>query len=571
MRGGSFVGSRVAPGPSTTPSLHGPTTAAHRGCPMQESQTPLSGPGLLLPKAKLLLVDDEPANLLALEALLDGLGMELVRANSGTSALRQLLGQDFAVILLDVRMEGMDGFETAKQIRARERSRHTPIIFLTARAGDDFPVADAYALGAVDYLIKPLVAEVVRAKVLALVELFEQKERARRQAELLNLLIQGAGDYAIFMLDRSGRVASWSPAAERIHGYRAEGIVGEHFSRFYPDDDIERGRPAEALRRAAADGRFEDEGWRIRQDGSRFWVNVIIAPLRDQAGRLLGFSKISRDLTERKRADEELRNHRDRLARANEVLEAEIAERKRAEERLRQTAADLARSNRDLEQFAYVASHDLQEPLRMVAVHVQMLERRYRDRLDDRALQCLSRAADGSRHMHALIKDLLAYARAGTQLKETEVVDGATVFDVAVDHLAEAVRESKADVTRGDLPSVRGDSTQLVQLFQNLIGNALKFRAERPPRVRVEAVADGNWWRFSVRDNGIGIDARFHNRLFEIFQRLHGRDKYPGTGIGLAICKRIAERHGGRIWLESAPGEGTTFFFTLPAVGGTRE
>jgi PAS domain S-box-containing protein len=532
---------------------------------MPDTPTLLSGPGLLLPKAKLLIVDDEPANLLALEALLDDLGMELVRANSGEEALRHLLAQDFAVILLDVRMEGMDGFETAKQIRGRERSRHTPIIFLTARAGDDFPMADAYALGAVDYLVKPLVAEVVRAKVLALVELHEQKERARRQAELLRLLIHGAGDYAIFMLDPQGRIATWSAAAERILGYRAEDIIGKHFSRFYPADDVERGWPTEELRRAEADGRFEDEGWRVRKDGSRFWANVVIAPLRDHAGRLLGFSKISRDLTERKRAEEELRNHRDRLARANEVLQAEIAERKRAEERLRQTAMDLARSNRDLEQFAYVASHDLQEPLRMVSVHVQMLERRYRDKLDDRALQCLTRAAEGSRHMHTLIKDLLAYARAGTHTKEPEVVDCTTVYDLAVDHLAEAARECAAEVSRGNLPAVRGDGMQVVQLFQNLIGNAIKFRSDRPPQVHVDAAAEGAWWRFSVRDNGIGIDPKFHGRLFEIFQRLHSRDKYPGTGIGLAICKRIVERHGGRIWLESTPAEGTTFFFTLPA------
>jgi light-regulated signal transduction histidine kinase (bacteriophytochrome) len=327
-------------------------------------------------------------------------------------------------------------------------------------------------------------------------------------------------------------------------------------------------RWAEELRRAEAEGRFEDEGWRIRKDGSWFWANVVIAPLRDHAGRLLGFSKISRDLTERKRAEEELRNHRDRLAQANEVLEAEIAERKRAEERLQQTAADLARSNRDLEQFAYVASHDLQEPLRMVSLHVQMLERRYPDKLDDRGRHYLKRAADGARNMHALIKDLLSYARAGMQIKGPEAVDCATIFDLAVDHLAEAVRESGADVSRVDLPKVRGDGTQLVQLFQNLIGNAIKFRAERAPRVRVEAAGDKGWWRLSVSDNGIGIDPRFHGRLFEIFQRLHGRDEYPGTGIGLAICKRIVERHGGRIWLESAPGEGTTFFFTLPAVEG---
>jgi PAS domain S-box-containing protein len=535
---------------------------------MRATAPPTSGPGLPLPRAKILLVDDEPANLLALEALLGELGQDLVRAESGEEALRRLLGDEFAVVLMDVRMEGLDGFETAKYIRARERSRHTPIIFLTARAGDDFPVAEAYKLGAVDYLVKPLVPEIVRAKVAALVDLFRDKVRARRQAELLRLLIEGTGDHAIFMLDPQGRVVTWNAAAERITGYAAGEIIGEHFSRFYLPEAVARGWPAEELRRAEAEGRFEDEGWRVRRDGSRFWANVLIAPLRDTAGRLVGFSTVTRDLTERRRAEEEVRNHRDRLARANEVLHAEIAERGRAEERLRRTAAELARSNRDLEQFAYVASHDLQEPVRMVSLYVQLLQRRYQGRLDDRADQYIGRAVEGARHMQTLINDLLAYARVGTRAREPVPVDCEAVFDRAVAHLAEAVRESGAEVTRAALPTVRGDATQLVQVFQNLIGNAVKFRADRPPRVRVEAAPDGPCWRFSVRDNGIGIDRRYHDRLFVIFQRLHGREQYPGTGVGLAICKRIVERHGGRIWLESEPGQGTTFYFTLPTVGG---
>jgi light-regulated signal transduction histidine kinase (bacteriophytochrome) len=179
----------------------------------------------------------------------------------------------------------------------------------------------------------------------------------------------------------------------------------------------------------------------------------------------------------------------------------------------------------------------------------------------------MARAVEGARHMQSLIKDLLTYARAGTVNKQAGPVDSGAAFDHAVAQLAEAVRESGADVSRGDLPVVSGDETQLVQLFQNLVGNAIKFRA-KAPKVRVEAVRDGAFWQFSVRDNGIGIDPRFHDRLFVIFQRLHGRDEYPGTGIGLAICKRIVERNGGRIWLDSQPANGTTFFFTLPVIEG---
>jgi PAS domain S-box-containing protein len=263
------------------------------------------------PQANILLVDDSPANLLALEALLGGLGYCLVQARSGAEALRLLLEQDFAVVLLDVRMPGLDGFQTARLIRGRERSRHTPIIFLTAQASDEFPEAQAYQLGAVDYLVKPLIPAVLRAKVAGFAALFAEREQARRQADQFRLLIQETADYAIFMLDPGGRVLTWNAGAERIKGYTAQEIVGQHFSRFYPKEALDRGWPAEELRRTEAEGRFEDEGWRLRKDGSRFWANVVITALRDEAGRLRGFSKVTRDLSERKRAEDALRRAHD--------------------------------------------------------------------------------------------------------------------------------------------------------------------------------------------------------------------------------------------------------------------
>src|SRR5262249_4503579 len=211
------------------------------------------------------------ANLVVLEAVLDGPGHNLVKAASGEEALRLLEGHDFAGVLLDVRMQGLDGFETARLIRGQERSRHTPIIFLTAFDDNSLSAERAYELGAVDYLVKPLVPIVLRAKVAEFVELFEPQEKARRQAEQFRRLVQGRVDYAIFLLDHEGRVVSWNPGAARIKGYKAEEIVGRHFSTFYPQDAVDRGWPAEELRRAAAEGRFEDEGWRIRKDGSRFW------------------------------------------------------------------------------------------------------------------------------------------------------------------------------------------------------------------------------------------------------------------------------------------------------------
>ena len=235
---------------------------------------------------------------------------------------------------------------------------------------------------------------------------------------------------------------------------------------------------------------------------------------------------------------------------------------KGAEKVLFELNEDLLRSNKELEQFAYVASHDLQEPLRMVSSFTQLLSQRYKDKLDQDAQDFIQFAVDGAIRMQILINDLLDYSRIGTRGKNFSQVDMHTVLGQVVSNLNLKIQEKNALVTNDELPEVFADEGQMVQLFQNLIGNALKF-CKSSPRIHIDAKEENEHYLFSVRDNGIGIEEQYFDKIFQIFQRLHPRDEYGGTGIGLAICKRIIERHGGKIWVESKPGKGSRFYFTI--------
>lgn len=271
--------------------------------------------------------------------------------------------------------------------------------------------------------------------------------------------------------------------------------------------------------------------------GGYYWVDTTIVPFADREGKIREFVAIRADITELKTAEVDIRLHAD----------------------------ELQRSNKDLEQFAYIASHDLQEPLRAVAGCLQVLQRRYASKIDERADELIKHAVDGAYRMQSLIEGLLAFSRVGTRGTQFGRVDTNTALRNALRNLETAVAETHAAITQDPLPTVKGDPTQLILLFQNLIGNALKFHGEKPPVIRVSARREGSDWIYSVRDNGIGMDPAHFERVFVIFQRLHTRREYPGTGIGLAICRKIVERHGGRIWVESKPGEGCMFLWTIPA------
>ncbi len=251
-------------------------------------------------------------------------------------------------------------------------------------------------------------------------------------------------------------------------------------------------------------------------------------------------------------------------------IAADITEKKLAEIELRELSEALKRSNQELEQFAYVASHDLQEPLRMISSYTQLLEKRYSDKLDQDAKDFINYAVDGANRMQKLIQDLLTYSRVTTRGLPMEIFDAHDALGEAIWNLNLQIQETNALISNDELPSIKGDKTQLVVVFQNLIGNAIKFRnPDVPPRVHISVQkAEGRlgFCTFSIKDNGIGIEEKYFEKLFVIFQRLHGKREYPGTGIGLALVKRIIERHGGKIWLESTPNEGTTFYFNLPCI-----
>lgn len=389
-------------------------------------------------------------------------------------------------------------------------------------------------------------------------------------------ILASAND-AIISIDESHVITLFNRGAERIFGYSAADIIGQPLDRLIPERFVARhGNQVRDFSAAPEASRMMAQRGEIygrRHDGSEFPAEASISKFRGPNG--LVFTVILRDITERRAAELILRGAHDELERRvrertaeleerNAQLQQEIQERRRAEKLLAEQARELARSNADLEQFASVASHDLQEPLRMVASYTQLLGKRYRNRLDGDADEFMGFIVDGALRMQRLINDLLTFSRVGSRGKGFQPVDLATSVAQVRINLRAAIDESGARISTGTLPVVNADATQMEQLLQNLIGNAIKFRKGPAPRVHIDARREDAAWRIEVQDDGIGIDARYAERIFVIFQRLHTAAEYPGTGIGLAICKKIVERHGGQIGVQSTPGEGTSFSFTLP-------
>ena len=341
---------------------------------------------------------------------------------------------------------------------------------------------------------------------------------------------------------RDGRFVRVNRSLCEIFGYAEGELLGRHVKELsHPEDRDVSDAPRERIRRGEAESaRFEKRY--LRADGAVIWCEVAVALVRDVYG----------------------------VPQYEVAIFDEVTDRKKAEARLREAHEELKRSNAELEQFAYVASHDLQEPLRMVASYAQLLGRRYEAKLDGDAREFMAYIVDGASRMKQLIEDLLAYSRVGTKGAEFKRVNAEDALKRALFNLRAAIEEAGAVVTNDPLPTLSGDEVQLGQLLQNLMSNALKFRSDSVPRIHIGVTESAKEYAFEVRDNGIGIEPQYYERIFMVFQRLHNKGEYPGTGIGLAICKKVVERHGGRIWVESRPGAGSSFYFTLPKERGGR-
>jgi PAS domain S-box-containing protein len=382
------------------------------------------------------------------------------------------------------------------------------------------------------------------AAIVVIVQELGRRKRAeealRLSEERFRLLVSGVKDYAIFMLDPDGRVATWNAGAERIKGYKAQEIIGQHFSVFYPREDVERGKPDLELNVATEEGRVEDEGWRLRNDGSRFWADVVITALRDESGRLRGFGKVTRDMTERRHAKEAMEIHNAQLEAANQELQA----------------------------FSYSVSHDLRAPLRSIDGFSLALLEDYEGKLDSQGKEYLQRIRAATTRMGQLIDGMLSLARISRAEMVRESVDLSPLArDIALELQSSDPARRATFAIASTLP-VQGDRRLLRAVLENLLANAWKFSSAKPEsHIQVGTTQNGGETIHFVRDNGAGFDMQHADKLFGVFQRLHRDSEFAGNGVGLATVQRIIRRHGGRIWADAVPGQGATFYFVLGREG----
>jgi signal transduction histidine kinase len=497
------------------------------------------------PRERVLLADDNPDMREYVQRLLRE-RYDVTAVASGEEALRAAVSHPPGLILSDVMMPGLDGFGLLRELRARPETRTIPVVLVSARAGEESRV-EGLGAGADDYLIKPFTARELLARVGAHLSMSRRRRQAEEALKESQATLQSFYDSSPFLMGLVELEAEEViPIYCNLTTARFFGVEAESFAR-QSSDALGIARATDDLwitnyRRSQREGRSVHFEYEHAKPTESCWLSATVNYLGDGPTGRPRFSFLAEDVTERKKQ----------------------------EELIRRSNQELGRANADLEQFAYSASHDLQEPLRQVAIYSQLLARKYGARLDGKASEYLDYCIEGAQRMEMLITDLLAYSQAtkpSSSPAEPEFVDTNEVLEAVRKNLATTIAESEAEITVESLPVVQGDRVPLMHVFQNLISNALKYRGKERPRVKIWGEWDSGWWRFAVQDNGIGIPKPYQEQVFGIFKRLHDRNDYPGTGIGLAICQKVVERYGGKIWVESDGQRGSTFLFTLPDAG----
>jgi len=504
-----------------------------------------------------LYLEDNKQDVVIAEAKLEDEGYvcHLTHVETQADFVQALDKGGFDVILADYNLPSFDGL-SALAI-AREKTPDLPFIFLSGVMGEEVAI-ETLRNGATDYVLKNRLSRLVPAIRRAMEEVEEHLERRRAERALEKLsrqneLILNSASEGIIGLDLNGNHTFVNSAAAQMLGYRVRDLIGKHSHAIwhhskrdgspYPEAEC----PIYSVCKHGIIRRVKDEVF-WKKNGTSFPVAYTCTPILEGVN-LIGAVVTFTVVTKRKREKEEEESRR-QLQHLAELLEERTDE--------------LARSRTDMQQFAYAASHDLREPLCVIAGFVNLLKKRYKGRLDAKADEFIDLTTDGVERMQEMIKDLSEYSKAGMKGIKLKPVDFSLALDKAVLNLKTAIEESGAIITHDELPTVMADTSQITRLFQDLIGNAIKFHGKEALRVHISAERKDNEWVFSVRDNGIGIEPDARERIFLDFQRLHERGKHPGTGMGLAICKRIVEQHGGRIWVESELQKGSTFHFTIP-------
>ncbi|MDR3695085.1 PAS domain S-box protein [Mucilaginibacter sp.] len=377
------------------------------------------------------------------------------------------------------------------------------------------------------------------------------EESLKVSSQKYHQLVEEVKDYAIIMLDVNGKVLVWNKGAEKIKGYKEDEIIGKSFACFYTKEDFEAGKPQYLLQKAAQAGRSEDEGWRVKKDGSKFWANVVFTAIYDNKGKLSGFAKITRDITEHRKLEEE------RILINNQL-----------EERIKEIAIQslqLETVNKELEAFSYSVSHDLRTPLRAINGYSIMLQEDYESKLDTEGKRILRNIISNARMMGQLIDDLLSFSRLGKKELAKTSVNMQLLVAAVVEELLQNEPENKYHIVTGTLPPVEADPVMIKQVMVNLIGNAIKYSSKKAgPEIKIGAINEDSNPVYYVKDNGAGFDMTYSGKLFGVFQRLHSQEEFEGTGVGLALVKRIIDKHKGRIWAEGVINGGATFYFSIP-------